>query len=548
MAGCVLLYGRWTRRGGYVAPVLLGALAGLAVLLRRHFAYALMALFVGLLADAALRAVAARRTAAEAGSLRRQLAALGVAAGATVIVIGVPMPGFFGKALGGSAAFAPWQQSMGGTLWSTVATVGVVPLLVAGAGWVWSWRSASRSSPELRVTLMATLVWLGLWVGHARQQPYHYPHWLPLAVIVGLTACWVRAGGLEGSVRRRLVRGGMMGLAAVTWALTLPLGTFDPPDTTPLRLLPDRVPRIVNPARAQVADLALYLHGRTRPGDQVLVVAASHLLNRDVVIDAERRIFGRRGARLDVLPMPVVDDPEVGVLGLLVGADLVVVGEPVQTHLGPEHQKSIRALADAFRGRWPIAEDFEAEPRRFPLPDAGGEIRVYHRRRPTAREIAADAGRRIDRLLGRPAPGDSWWLVSSPLPSAVTLGADGAARVQVHPARGSAPRSTRVVLAGFGGERARLAGKVHFLDARCRGIAIVAVVGEGGASERSEVGVFSPAANDAPLAADFPRLGPRPLGLEVRGLPAHPEQIDHCTVVLTGLRADPLPGTSQPAR
>jgi hypothetical protein len=82
---------------------------------------------------------------------------------------------------------------------------------------------------------------------------------------------------------------------------------------------------------------------------------------------------------------------------------------------------------------------------------------------------------------------------------------------------------------------------VSFLDARCRGIEIVAVADAGGTRTESRVGVYAPRVHDPSFETIVPDPGREAVALDIRPSPAHREEVDYCTVVLRDLRVDPAP-------
>jgi hypothetical protein len=392
----------------------------------------------------------------------------------------------------------------------------------------------------VRLPLVAALVWVVVWAVFARQAPYHYPHWLPMAVALGLAALWLRAEEMVRPSQRRLVLAVTAGVVAAAWVFCMPLPAFDPPRRTPLHVFPDRLRRLDNPAYASIADLVTVLRNASKAEDGVLVAASSTILNPDIVGSAERSLFGRRGARLRILPSPQVDSEGVVPTDLLLAAKFVVVAEPFQYHLRPTDQKVVRILVDAFNDGWPITGDFELLPQRFPLPEPGREIRIYRRLRASSPEVAQDASRRIDEfVLGKFVNGATW-VADSALPSQVRRTAAGATRAQLHPVQASSGRQTHLMLAGFEGETVALSGHVWFYDSRCAGIEIIAVTGRADAREERSLGTFTPSSNDARLEATL-RLQGRSLTLDIRSAPASPENVNFCTVVLRDLQARSLP-------
>ncbi len=283
MAGCALVYGRWASQGGIAAPVLLGGLAGLSVVLRRHYAYAVVALYAGIVLDQLLGVFRTRGESPPRRRLVRALACLLAAVGSTGGLIYLLVPNFFAKAASSGGKFAPWEQTVLRTLESTVGTVGAGPLLLRAVGWGWTWRKVGLNRGEVRLPLLAALVWVVVWASLARQQPYHYPHWLPMAVVLGLAALWLRTEEVARPTPRRLLLAVTAGVVAAAWIFCMPLPAIDPPHATPFHVFPDRMQRLSNPAYAAIVDLVTFLRNAADAEDTVLVAASSRVLNLDIL-------------------------------------------------------------------------------------------------------------------------------------------------------------------------------------------------------------------------------------------------------------------------
>lgn len=535
IAACVLLYGRYRPGRGILVPLKIGVLAGLSVILRRHYVYALLALYAGMFLDGLASALTSHDAGPARFPLFRHVLAMAISGAGAVGLIALVNRQFFVMALNTRGEMVAFEQGVAGTLVSIVATVGAIPLALGAFGWVWMWRKAERTPPEVRLIVLATMAWLVIWAVHARQQPYHYPHWLPLFVALGLVSLLLNLARLKSTWMLTAIRATAVALVATGWVLCMPLIATGLPSTTPLRIFPDRTLRSSNPAYVAILDLIQYLRMVTSGEDAILVAASSSVLNFDILRSAESAIYGRENTRLRVLASPQVDS-EAFPTDLFLRAQIVVVAEPFQHSLAPEYQKVVGVLVEAFRARWPITEDFEPLPRTFPLPEPGGRVRVYQRRRASSPDVAVDTSHRIDTFVLGHTLGESIWLARSDYPSMVQRNPDGTFLVTTHPARASAQRPTRVALAGASPKTGEISAKVWFYDSRCEGIQIVARVGDGDRPEEVLIGTFSPRANGAPLRGGFPDLRGRAIALEIRSAPAHPEEIDFCTVVLKDLK------------
>jgi hypothetical protein len=540
MVGCVLLYRRWLGPLPILRPLALGALAALSILLRRHYPYAVAALFAALFADGMLDAWAGRREGVAFSRLSRHLTGFVLAVFGAVGTLGYFDADFVSRAFETQPQLGAWQLTLWRTAVSIVTTVGAVPLLLAVCGWWWRWRVIGLEEPALRVPFLATIAWTAIWIGHSRQPPFHYPHWLPLFVVLGLLLAWVQAKDVSWSMGRRVIRATVLTVAMAAAVLSSPLLAGDVPRIHALRLFPARVQRPTMPAFAIIADLVGFLRAEAKPDDVVLVAGASATLSANTLGAAEIALHGRDSTRLHIMTTAVVDaDGELPTEALL-HATLVVVGEPTEYELPPSHQKVVSVLVDAFRERWPISQDFEVLPRRFSIAASGAEIRVYRRRSPSSVDHAVDAARRIERAVTGVESAVPLWAVQSPVDWGVTYRTDGTARAKIHPTPASWRHATSLHPLGFSAAGARLSGTVWVEDSRCKGVEILALV-EGEEQRALSLGVFTSRAGKAALDTALPHLRDRRFALEVHGSPVDRENTDYCTTMLTDLRVRALP-------
>jgi len=548
MVACVLSYGRAKPGIGLLMSVRIGVLAGLSIVLRRHYVYAVAALYVGMFLDGIACSLILRARTPARFPLVRHMLGIAISGMAALGMIALTTTGFFAMAMNTTRGeMAPYEKSVSATLLAMVATVGVIPLLLAASGWLWIGRRVAPWPSELRLVALASAAWVLIWAGGARQEPYHYPHWLPLFVILGLVWLWSSLDDGTAVWMRKPTRAAIACLLMAGWVLSMPLFAARMPATTPLRMFPDRMQRALNPAYGSIADLVHTLRGVTQGDDTILVAASSLVLNPEIVRSAEGVIYGRENARLNVLSSPQTD-AEALPPDMLLQAQVVVVAEPFQHHLRVEHQKVVNVLVEAFRGGWPVSVDFELLPSTFPLSEPGGQIRVYRRRRPASPEVVADTVGRIEAFLFGRTFGDAIWLVRSEFRSQVTRDPDGTTRIIAVPARASAHNPTRVTLVGASPQSGEVMAVLSFYDPRCEGIEVAALMGAGDRPEEVPLGDFAPGAGDAPLLGRLPSLNGRPLALEIRSARAHPENIDFCTVGLRSLKLVSAPENPPPAR
>jgi len=539
----LLLYDR-SERGARWKPILgCAVLAAISILFRRHYVWAAFALYVAFFVDIAF-SIRIRR-------LREVLQAAAYVFGSGVvmlIVLYAIAPQFLTRitTVSYAAGFEPWQTSVPNTFGIMVRSLGVVPLLIAIAGMVMLPRLTVGGRTLARVITTATIVWALLWGFVVRQAPSHYPHTLPFFMIVGLSAAWFAARSLPDRLRRRAVS------AAVAAALFLCAVVAVPftPQAVALSAFtryaaPDPQQPMQNPAYDEITRLIFYLRTETGPDDTIMVAAASHVFNGDLLQGAERSLFGWRDAKLHVLPTPVVDSRDIfPPAEAMTHATYALVAEPFQHHLRAEDQKVVHVVVDAFEQRWPAATDYKLLPDRFSL-GPGVSVLVYKRTRPASIDVIADTEQRMADYMNGVArsastvkgyPG-AWVERSSPYPASVIENSDGTFRITTHPARRLQQPQTVFTLVGSKLDGVKVSGDVRFYEKRCNGAQLVfgtyyrtRTLTSAGTFTPGPVSHFGVALRHARGNALEFSVGPNP---------ATPDDITSCTLQIDDLRVQP---------
>jgi hypothetical protein len=394
----------------------IGVLLAVAILFRRHFAYPALSLFVVIGACGLLSAVERLRGGGRDRSAARAAAADVLApattalwCAGTLLLLGRP---FVSRALSTNYTelYASYMRSppvIAGWLFDHF---GWAAWILTIAGYVAAWRSRVLDRRRLGVVLGTLLLTLGLWTFRVRQIGAHYAlHVVPLVALGQFALAWTVGRRMRGVSRALLVTGAIC-YAAVNAARGLaPVGAVPPPlestrwlaaSTPPLRWADyGEMLRLVHDLR-RVA-------GRSDP----VYVAASGDLRASTLRSADRMLDDpfRRGARarelqwgsrLYVPHTPHVDSRDDNPTGALLRAHYVVVATPVQYHLDPDEQRSVRAAVEAFTTSWPLADDFEILPGSYTLAD-GARVSVYRRTRPSAERVALETFARVRAALRR---------------------------------------------------------------------------------------------------------------------------------------------------
>ena len=397
MLAAIVALEAWLGSGRIRWAIVAGVATAVAVIFRRHYVYAALALYAALLIEALIVGIGRWTSRARPiTTLRPARFVRGVlAAGLTsALVVAVVWPELVAQVLNaGPHRFAPWELTLLDTGSDVLDTVGLLPLACACVGWAWLVRQPGPQSAGLRLVLGATPCWVAVWVLHSRQEPYHYPHWMPHFVALGLTFSALA------SVRLVRLRGRLIALSVVA-TVGLGAGVYRPAwlsNPGRLPLWPSPYDQLTHPDYDQVLALVRYLRQSAARRDLIVVGASSVLLNDDLLRSADGILAHGPEERLNISLTPQVDT-EPAPVEFLLRAEYVVVATPFQYHLRPEVQNVVRAIIEPFTAGWPLAADFELLPSAFTL-SQGVQVHVLHRRRESSEETATDTARRVRRLL-----------------------------------------------------------------------------------------------------------------------------------------------------
>jgi hypothetical protein len=406
IVGILLLYDG-SEGGLRLRPIIgVGLLGALAVLFRRHYVYPVFAVYSAFAIDVLWRSYVLKRSG-NPTALGKRMLYLAFMGAISAVSLYLVAPGFFLRALSSTyrESMSAWQHSSFDTLKSMIGTVGLLPLLLAICGLMLLPRLTTAGRATARVLLTATTIWVILWVVSVRQQPYHYPHILPLAVIIGLVSLYLYFSKCTN------IRMASCGSAVVSLVLLLNLFVavqIVTPAPVVAKYLPrfaaaDPIKPIVNPAYDEIVRLVGYVHSQVQNQDKVIVAASSHIMNFDMLRVAERSMYGANGAKIRFLAAPQVDSLKVSPLPDFMAAQYVVVAKPFQSHLRPEDQKVVRVLLEAFEQHWPIAEDFTLMSERFTLGTPDTEVKIYKRVRMSSPDVMADTRKRMNDYMNEGA-------------------------------------------------------------------------------------------------------------------------------------------------
>jgi hypothetical protein len=390
-----------------------GCLLGLAVLVRRHFAYELIAFFVAGIVQLLFSHWNIQKfgvAALQQGMLRL----MAVAVGCVGLLLTVGFPFVY--------RLATTNFSL---LYSSYSVPAIEGLAYFGGtfGWI-TWLIAFLGLAigiARNVISRSVGVWLGVfgsyallqWIFLVGQKGYHYSLHFVVFIVLGLTSAWLWGGTLGNGGLRRLFSIGFVACCLLNFTI----GSWISPglDEGGLNLRAMGM-RTMVAAGAQplqrsdyeeVLQLLKYLRDSADRGDTVYVAASSDILNDDILRHAHNEHY-KNDHKIRFLYSPHIDSRDTYPLEQLLQARFVVIATPLQTHLHAKEQKVVDAVLSAFQQNWIIAQDFQLEPRKITL-HANVQVQIWKRVRPTTMATTLRTAEAVESFVGqRPGSQRSW--------------------------------------------------------------------------------------------------------------------------------------------
>jgi hypothetical protein len=488
---------------------LIGALLALAMLFRRHFAYEAPAFLAAMACIALGRfAMQARRQPREAW---QALLTSGIRVGLTAASMLVVL-----FTLGLPFVYHVLTENVV-TLYASY----MLPVLQSVQWYVWAygWVICLAAAIGIGIGMLArtleqeatafTLLFGGLlfleWILIVRQLGEHYSlHFTPF-IVLGLAALgWTIWRKTSGPARTMT-----LGLGGAYLLANLVIGL------TPEKIAGNAVLKplfagksapLTRPDYAVAANMIGYLRDLTARGEPIYVAASSDILNKDLVINAERILYGWDESRLHVLQAPQIDSRDFYPLETLMQAQVVVVVKPFQQHMGAEQQRVVEVVYDLFIGQQEFARDFELLPQTFSLAD-GAVANIYARIRPTSLPTAVRTLQVIQAYVPERPGGQLDWMILSPAYLAtVDKNRDGSYSVFTPLPSPDAPAYPSLLYLGALSKTSRLLGRLTWRDPRCPGV-ILSVAGIDATDQIVDLASVSLRPDDPPaFAVAFTKL------------------------------------------
>ena len=208
--------------------------------------------------------------------------------------------------------------------------IGLIPALSALAAAAFLW-ARSRDKRLLRLTLGASAIAAALFL--RIQTPYiHHLDLIAPAIVVPIAASLMFLFG-------QAPRAGLLGLAALSAITLSPLAAaLNPLGLTPIAGLP-RAPRADLDELGRLKD---WVDERARPDAKVCGLGSSYAFSGQLIGELWQLRPERGASRRDLaVTMPDVDTVDGPPSADLKNCAIVIVGDPIQTHLDPNYQQTV---------------------------------------------------------------------------------------------------------------------------------------------------------------------------------------------------------------
>lgn len=357
----------------------IGALFGLSVVLRRHYAYpVLSALFVFGLFDAfpLLRGKGSGR--------KNKILALGKTYGMIAVgLIGTMValePLYVLEMIKTSYAslYISYERPPAYVALFALSRLGLFLIVPTVAGF-WAGLKNGKQERE-RIAKIAALApaWFLIWCFGPGQAGEHYLiSILPVVCVVGLYAGFHELPKKPAKGYLPHVAGALLLINALHAFWFSPFVV--PTDTPRLGVFSLQRPPWVREDYDEVIALADYLGKTTSPQDKIVVAGSSFAFNQDLMRAAYTDALPDVSPAFRFLQAPESDGEQEPPLNVYAIANIYVVATPAQYHLEPERQKVITALTDMFPPDEKAASVFSKDQRTFKLMN-GVNVEIWRRK------------------------------------------------------------------------------------------------------------------------------------------------------------------------
>jgi hypothetical protein len=447
--------------------LLISACLSLAVLFRRHFAYAAIAFLVSMGVFTLYEFAAHWKADHRQASLR--LWQTGLRIGAILLVSGLFFLSFglpflrLVIANNYQVLYSAWTSLPGQVLANYQAYYGWGLLILALAGLLAGWLTKGADRRAVGFALLFGAVSVIQWITIVRQTNPHYTLHFSWLLMFGVAlAIWWLWTQVKGGWR-------ILGLAAIGLFFTINMVFWLKPDAlttdkTMKSIFTRMSEPLIRPDYAEVKEMVTTLHQMIPEDANLYVVDSSGIINYDLFLSAAGELFP--GQPFRILLSPQVDSRDIYPLDSFLQADYVVVSNPLQIHLGKDDQGVVSSVYDAFTQGWEASQAFHPLSDRFPLM-WGVSTSIYKRDRETTVDEAIRFFSQIQAVVGQRPGGQPDWVFLDHNPAGTIRRSEDAYTFNLVAPAAGAPQSVSLLYLGDLPDQAVISGKARLRPKTC---------------------------------------------------------------------------------
>jgi hypothetical protein len=266
------------------------------------------------------------------------------------------------------------------------------------------------------------------WGLFAKQQGIHYGTQFAFLVSLGVTAfIWTSWIILKRKVRLLILSAGLLFLISNLAIGLTHLGNFNGSFRS---LFAASHPPLVRQDYDEFVRFIEYLREIAPNQEAIYIAASSGILNKNLVEEAEKQLYGKENRKLNVLNTPVVDSRDFYPLNNLLKSEYVVVTSPLQYSLPPQEHDVVTVVRDTFAKNWELAQDFEQLSEQLIL-DKNVIVNIYKRTHSTSLETAFNTLKIMqERIQAKPGKESNWVIVDRQRQSNIWYNKHGTINIQ----------------------------------------------------------------------------------------------------------------------
>ncbi|MBD2312212.1 hypothetical protein H6G20_11115 [Desertifilum sp. FACHB-1129] len=538
----ILVLATWTylhnRRLKFIWQIIIiGILLALAMIFRRHFAYGslafISAIILQIIKDTVLTLHKSRKIASyTALNPFLKVGLVGLVSLGFLSIVATP---FFQRIAqtNYTRLYASFSLSLSDSiqLYGSTFGWGVWCLVLVGI-FLGLFTQKNISSSQFEFIALTGFCSIFFWVFKNRYDSIQYTlHITPLIILSIAVLIWSIQASLE--VKNKsiilLVLGLLLAINFVSGITAIGKIQY------PLRFLfAKSYPPIVRTDHQEVSRLVDYLRTIASQQQTVYIIPSGDLLSLNLIHNAERDLYGRKNAILNLVITPKFDSRDEYPLEGLLKSEYVVFSTPLHHRLKPSEEKVVKVVFDAFRQNQEFTQDFQRLPVEFFL-EQDTVVSIYQRIRPTAIPVAIRMLDWMQAQIGdRPGSQLDWIILGQPFPSGLQKNPDNSYRIFTHPADRFPNPTASFLYIGELSPITQIRGEVKFADSQCIGTTLqFSTVDAEGTSRQVIQQQFTPH-QDGKFTLSLPTAKARYLQMDV--LNYQPiASVNHCTLEVNAL-------------